>query len=132
MRLKFSVALLAVTLSGCGSLQNFTTEDIMTQEYERRSEVLDMTIPQIQQALYDYSAKCTQYPPLRINPSDSNKALFLTVMPGLTQANPAIIIQFTQSGQQTKVVSYSYYYSFGWPGQIDDIYEAIKDPKKCR
>jgi hypothetical protein len=119
-------------LTGCGSLQNLSTQDVIQPEYLRRTETFDLTIPQIRQSIFDYSIKCSLLPNLIINPSNSNSAVFQTQMMGLTQANPGIIIVFTQTGKQTLAMSYSYYYGIMWQGEIDDIFEAIKDPSKCR
>ena len=127
----FPLMLLSL-LSGCGNYQNLNTADILKPEYVRRSEVLNMTIPQIQQALYDYSAKCTQVTALRVNPSNPNSAIYQTSMHGLTQANPAVIILFTQTGNRTQAVGYTYYSNVGWQSQVDDIFDAIKDPTKCK
>jgi len=121
-----------VLLAGCGAMQNLSTEDIIQPQYLRRSEVIEKTIPEIQQAIFDYSAKCTQLPPLRVNPSNPKTALYLTTMMGLTQANPGIVITFNQSGERTQAASYSYNYGFAWPSRIDDIFEAINNPTKCR
>jgi len=130
---KFSLTMLfVISLAGCGSLQNLSTEDIIQPQYMRRAELLDLTIVQIQQSIYDYSAKCTQMMPLSVNPSKPNTALYLETMMGLTQANPGIVVVFDQIGNKTQAVSYSYNYSFKWPGRIDDIFEAIKNPAKCR
>jgi hypothetical protein len=119
-------------LAGCGALQNLSTEDIIQPEYLRRSEVLEMTIPQIQQAFYDYSAKCTQLRQPRINPSNPKVALYVEETIGLSQANPGIVFVFTETGTTTRVDSYSYSNSFAWPGRVENIWKAIKNPKQCR
>ena len=124
--------LLLLFLTGCGSLQNLTTSEIMQPEYLRRTEIFAMTIPEIQQSLYNYSAKCALMPALRINASNPNSAILQTQTMGLTQSNPGIVFEFTQNRKETQIKSYSYNYSFAWPSKIDDIFEAIKNPDKCR
>lgn len=131
MSYKGCFVLLFLFLSGCGSWQNLTITDIAQPAYLRRTEVLDLTLPQIQKALYDYSAKCNLMPQLRIDPSNPNAAILQTEMMGLTQANPGIVIEFMQTGKQTKAIGYSYYYNFAWPSAMERIFEAIKMPSKC-
>jgi hypothetical protein len=70
-------------------------------------------------------------PSLRINPSNPNSAILQTQTIGLTQANPGVVVEFTQTEKQTKAVGYSYNYAFGWPGQINDIFDAVMNPDKC-
>jgi hypothetical protein len=124
--------LLILFLTGCSVLQNLSTEDVTKEEYLRRTETLAMTIPEIQQSLYNYGAKCKLMPTLRINPTNPNLAILQTQTMGLTQLNPEIVLMFTQSGKETQIKSYSYDYSFARPGNMDEIFEAIKNPDKCR
>lgn len=128
----FITILLAIVLSACGAMQDLSTEDIIQPQYLRRSETLQMTIPQIQQAIYDYSAKCTQLLSLRVNPSEMETALYVETTMGLSRATPGIVVVFHQKGDKTQAASYSYNYSFKWPGRINDIFEAIKNPSQCR
>lgn len=133
MRILLLPSMLSVfVLASCGAMQNLSTEDIIQPQYLRRSELLEMTISQIQQSIYDYSAKCTQLRPLRVNPSNPTTALYVETTMGLSQANPGIVLVFNETGNQTKVDSYSYNYSFAWPGRIDNLNEAIKNPSQCR
>lgn len=132
MQKRFLSLTACVTLTGCIAFQNLTTEDILRPEYLRRTATIEKTIPQIQQALYDYSAKCSLMPALRINPSDPNSAILQTTTIGWTKQNPAIVIQLTQNGKQTKAEGYSYSYEFAWPTRMDELFQPLVDPTICK
>lgn len=132
MQKRFFVLVGCLVLTGCIAFQNLTTEDIIQPEYLRRTAVIEKTIPQIQQALFDYSAKCSLMPALRVNPSDPNSAILQTTTMGLTKLNPAIVIVLTQTGKQTKADGYSYSYEFAWPTRMDELFQPLIDPSICK
>lgn len=128
---KFLTALACVILSACGQFQNLSTEDVTTTQYLRKTVVLDMTILQIQQAIYDYNSNCRrQLPEIRVNPSKPDSGIMVYSMMGLTQANPAVVIKFNQSGKKTNVVGYTYYLSS--ESVINDTLDTIKNPTVCK
>ena len=124
------LAVLACLLTACAPLQNLTIADLKKQENFYKSWNISKTIPEVVSDIYKFEEKCRPLPyKLDSSPSEPNKARIVGVMPGFTQMNPVMLIDFEQDVSITYVKSYAYY-----PGGRKDIelmMKVIQKPGQC-
>ncbi|MGG4774337.1 hypothetical protein ACLO87_06865 [Paenalcaligenes sp. Me52] len=118
---KLMIGVCVVALSGCAMFQNVKIDQLRTPENLRKSGTIEKSIPQIQQALYDYGDKCsTTGTPLAVNPSDPRKARFTTYIPGFTRDSAVLLVELNQVGDElTEYQGYTYYLT--WKNRLDQI-----------
>ena len=118
-------------ISGCVSFQNLTVKDLKKPENLRREKKFNLTIAQIQKAIFDYSKKCIQLKNILVDPQNPKFGIIAIDSMGLTQSNVGTLMEFKETPIGTEAIGYSYYE--GWAGiQIDRTFMAIENPTNCQ
>lgn len=128
--IRIAVMLMVVLLAGCGNFQNVTVSDLRTPENQRAKGTLNMSILQIQTALYKYGTICRSLGSVDVDPSDAHRAQYTSYMPGLTKMSAATLVDFRQVGDhETRYTGYTYYRSAA--DLVTDVVSAIENPATC-
>lgn len=125
----FVAAVLAFILAGCAQLQNVTVDELRAEKHKSAEGEIPLTIPQIQQTMYDYGEKCRSIGNLSLNPGNPGRAMFVTYMPGLTDSSAAMLIDLQQVGLATRYQGYVYYTT--WKRHLDDALSIMRGQQGC-
>jgi hypothetical protein len=123
-------ALTAMLLAGCAATQNIAANDIRKPEYAYRTETLNMTVPQVRTALFEYKRNCRSIGSMDYDPSGNGRIFIAFEGMGATQSSIYFLVDIdgTPDGK-AQIKSYSYYTS--WHTWVDNVIGAIKNPNVC-
>ncbi len=113
-------------------MQNLTISDLKTDENFYKEWFFDKTILEIAGDIYSFEKKCRSLSiSLDINPANSKEAQIVSVMPGWTQMNTVMLLEFKQDPIQRVTNVKSYSYSRGGRLNSDLYMRVVADPNTC-
>lgn len=121
---------MALMFFGCHSVQNLSVSDIRKDTYFYREYSLNMSIDDINGALYKYASNCRPLTTLSIDPSNKREAMITVALMGWTDVSIILVIDFKENPEGTSTVKAYSYYS-GWNGYADKVIKAIQHPEEC-
>jgi hypothetical protein len=125
-------ATLALTvLGGCVSFQNFTAGDLRKPEYAYKEVQIDRTVPQIRQALFEYTSNCRDVGSVKVDPTGERQIVITQTDMGLTRPSVYLLVDISANDKGASLKSYTYYANSPWHGRADEVVSAITDPKTC-
>jgi hypothetical protein len=120
-----------IFLSGCTTFQNLNVDsDLKKPENLRRELTINLTIPEIQKILFDYSTKCVKQNNLIVDPQNEKLGFMSFESMGLTQRNVGTLIEFSQKNSDTDLKGYSYYEHWA-KTHIDKTIRILQNPGVC-
>lgn len=120
-----------IFITGCTTFQNLNVEsDLKKAENLRREQTLDLTIPEIQKIMFDYSIKCVKQNSFIIDPKNEKLGFMSFQSMGLTQENVGTLIEFSQKNNETELKGYSYYEHWA-KIHIDKTIRILQNPGVC-
>jgi hypothetical protein len=117
-------------LAGCATMQNLSANDLRKPEYTYRTETLDMTMPQIRTALFEYRRNCRSFGSFDYDPSGNGRMVIEYEGMGATQSSIYFVVDLDgRPDGKTQLKSYTYYTT--WHVWVDNVISAIKSPNVC-
>lgn len=121
--------LAATLLSGCAvAMSNYTANDMRQPDNLRTTVQLEKTVPEVHSALATYQMNCRALGNVVLDPNGSRVVITQMGM-GLTNASVYMLVDVEAKGSGAEFKGHAYYAT--WRSHIDEILNAIKDPKTC-
>lgn len=127
--MRWMIVFAVVMLSGCAAFQNVNVSDLRSDKHRVADGSIPLTIPQIQQAVYDYREKCRDIGKVAVNPSNPSAASFVTYTMGASSDSAILLIDLQQKGSLTDYQGYLYYNT--WKRQLDHDIQVMSGSATC-
>jgi hypothetical protein len=132
MKIKNAALMLATAIAvfGCHATKNLTVGDIRSQEHFYKRVVVDKSVAEIRQAIYQFVTTCRPLGDFHVDPNSDREAQMIFSAPGFSAMSAIVVMDFSeQADKQTLINAYSYYST--WYKRVDEVIDAINAPKKC-
>lgn len=128
-----------VLLAACGTTDSASrhTDALRQAQYQRTERTLQMTFPEIQQALFRHDRHCGQAPVFRMKEDEASYATITEVDTDDRPWNQRILVDLTwlepsvRHETRTRVHIYSFFSNKEIKRRIQTILDAIERPEDC-